>query len=88
MGICDSCLPAWQLPYYLLYFSDSELWKANPETKEIAKLQQQFSDLKQWRLEEAARAHESGSSENTDEETGCEEEIDMQNAFSLLQLED
>ncbi|XP_028410961.1 guanine nucleotide-binding protein-like 1 [Dendronephthya gigantea] len=70
------------------YTSKEEIWKANPETKEIAKLQQQFSDLKQWRLDEAARAHESGSSENTDEEIGSQEEIDMQNAFSLLQLED
>ncbi|CAB4005480.1 guanine nucleotide-binding -like 1 isoform X1 [Paramuricea clavata] len=68
------------------FTSKQETWKAHSETKDIAKLQQQFSDLKQWRLEEATREAESNSSEH--EQTGSEEDVHVCNAFSLLEQDD
>lgn len=62
-----------------------EIWKDHAEAMEISKLQQQFSDLKQWRLEEESRAAES---ESDSEETGSQEDLGMHNAFSLLEQED
>ena len=59
-------------------------WKANPETKDIARLQLQYSDLKQWRLERAARTAESESSERT----SSEDDVHVQNTFSLLEQDD
>ena len=62
------------------------MWKRHPETKEIEKLQQQFSDLKQWRLNEVSRETDS-ESENTDEETSSEEDVQTHNPFKLLEQE-
>jgi hypothetical protein len=72
--------------YDLKCFASIEIWKEHAETKIIAKLQQQFSDLKQWRMEEDARAVECDASEEDDTES--EDEIHIHNAFSLLQQDD
>lgn len=65
-------------------------WKDHPETKEIAKLQQQFSDLKQWRLNEncAQCELERESSEDTDEDSDTDNSLQMFNPYLLLQQED
>lgn len=59
------------------------------ETKEIAKLQQQFSDLKRWLLEEEAIAQSDRSSdENSNDSEPSDEEVQVSNAFALLSQED
>ena len=59
------------------------------DTKEIAKLQQQFSDLKQWKLEQEAVEHSSSSDQNNNgDESSDSKEVQISNAFSLLSQED
>lgn len=65
------------------------MWKEDMETKEIAKLQQQFSDLKRWLLEEEAIAQSDRSSdENSNDSEPSDEEVQVSNAFALLSQED
>ena len=65
------------------------MWKEDTETKEIAKLQQQFSDLKRWLLEEEAIAQSDQSSdENSNDSEPSDEEVEVSNAFALLSQED
>ncbi|XP_046845261.1 guanine nucleotide-binding protein-like 1 isoform X2 [Xenia sp. Carnegie-2017] len=72
------------------FFSKQDEWKDHPETKEIAKLQQQFSDLKQWRLNENCTQCEleRESSEDTDEDSDTNNSLQMFNPYLLLQEED
>ena len=54
------------------------------ETKEIAKLQQQFSDLKRWLLEEEAIAQSDRSSdENSNDSEPSDEEVQVSICFVI-----
>lgn len=65
------------------------MWREHMDTKEIAKLQQQFSDLKQWKLEQEAVEHSSSSDQNNNgDESSDSKEVQISNAFSLLSQED
>ena len=60
-------------------------WQEDAETKEIAKLQHQCSDLKQWKLE---IGQSDSSSSNSDESGEDNDQVHVTNTFALLTQED
>lgn len=80
------CLRQFPSKILNIVYAIIDIWKAKPETKDIAKLQQQYSDLKQWGVKRAARTAETKSSENT-EGTSSEDDVHVQSTFSLLEQE-